>query len=205
MPAEVLVERAVEQGIGCLAVTEHNNIEGALAVKKIAPFKVIIGEEIKTNRGEIIGLFLQEEVPRGLSPFETIDRIRDQGGLVEVPHPFDRFRRTRLDADALRAIASEIDIMETFNSRTTLLRDSARAEAFGRTNGHVFGVGSDAHTPLEVGRAYLEMEDFDLRSPLEFLDKLRSGRLVCRRANPLVHVPTRVVKTIRSVKRAFSI
>lgn len=204
MPAEVLVQRAVEQDIACLAVTEHNNIEGALAVKKIAPFKVIVGEEIKTNRGEIIGLFLQEEVPRGLSPYETIDRIRDQGGLVLVPHPFDRFRRNRLDADALRAIASEIDIMEAFNSRTTLLRDSARAEAFGRIHGHAFGVGSDAHTPLEVGRAYLEMEDFDLRSPLEFLEKLRSGRLVCRRANPLVHLPTRVVKTIRSVKRAFS-
>jgi len=109
-----------------------------------------------------------------------------------------------LDSDALKQIAGEIDIMEAFNARTTLLQDSARAEDFGRTHGHAFGIGSDSHTPLEVGGAYLEMEDFDLRSPLEFLEKLRSGRLVCRRANPLVHLPTRVVKTLRVLKRAPS-
>ncbi len=202
MPPEVLVDRCVRRGIGALAVTEHNNIDGALAVRKIAPFKVIIAEEIKTNQGEIIGLFLNEAVPRGLTPQETVARIKSQGGLAAVPHPFDRFRGgSRLKERALELVAGDIDIMEAFNCRTTLLRDSERAEAFGRAHGHVLGVGSDAHTPYEIGGGYVEMEDFDLRSPQEFLAKLREGTIVAKRANPLVHVPTRVVKSIRQLGR----
>ena len=173
MPPAVLVDRCVRRGITCLAVTEHNTIAGALAVREIAPFKVIVGEEIKTNRGEIIGLFLREEVPRGLSPQETVERIRSQGGLVAVPHPYDRFRGSRLKEEVLDLLADQFDIMEAFNARTTLLRDSQRAEAFGRAHGHALGIGSDSHTPIEIGGAYIEMEDFNLRDTVEFLEKLR--------------------------------
>lgn len=201
MPPEVLVDRCVKKGITCLAVTEHNNIAGAVYVQQIAPFKVIIGEEIKTDHGEIIGLFLKEEVPRDLSPAETVERIHRQGGLAAVPHPFDRFRGSRLDEEWLVKLAGQIDITEAFNCRTTLLRDSERAEDYGRRRGHALGIGSDSHTPIEVGGAHIEMEDFDLRDPQEFLAKLRQGRLVGQRANPLVHVPTRLVKTIRSLRR----
>lgn len=203
MPTEVLVDRCVRRGITCLAVTEHNTITGALAVQRIAPFKVIVGEEIKTNMGEIIGLFLKEEVPRGLSPQETIARIKAQGGLVAVPHPYDRFRGSRLNERVLELVADEIDIMEAFNARTTLLRDSERAEAFGRAHGHALGAGSDSHTPIEVGGVAIEMEDFDLRDPQEFLHKLRESRIVGARANPLVHVPTRIVKVLRTLKHMF--
>lgn len=201
MPVEALVDRCVRRGITCLAVTDHNTIAGGLAAQKIAPFKVIVGEEIKTDEGEIIGLFLKEEVPRGLSPEETVERVHAQGGLVAVPHPYDRFRRSRLRAEALERLADQIDITEAFNCRTTLLRDSQRAEAYGRAHGHALGTGSDSHTPIEVGGTYVEMEDFDLRDPQEFLAKLRGARIVGQRANPLVHVPTRLVKIVRSLKR----
>ena len=200
MPIDILVDRCVRRGVNCLAVTDHNTIQGALAVQQIAPFKVIIGEEIKTNQGEIIGLFLKDEIPRGLSPQETIARIKEQGGLVDVPHPYDRFRGSRLKEQALQEVAGQIDIMEAFNARTTLLRDSDRAEAFGRTHGHALGAGSDSHTPIEVGGIGIEMEDFDLRSPQEFLGCLRESRIVGERACPLVHVPTRLVKIVRSLK-----
>ena len=201
MPTEVLIDRCVQRGISCLAVTEHNNIDGALAAQKIAPFKIIVGEEVRTSEGEIIGLFLNQGIPRGLSPEETIARIRAQGGLVAVPHPCDRFRNGRLTEAALRRIAGEVDIMEAFNARTTLLRDSDRAEAIGRRYGHILGIGSDSHTSFEVGGAYIEMEDFDLRDHAEFLEKLRHGRLVGQRANPLVHLPTRAAKLLRALKR----
>lgn len=201
MPPETLVERSLRRGINCLAVTDHNTLAGALAVQKIAPFTVILGEEIKTSEGEIIGLFLTEEIPRGLSPEETLERIHRQGGMAAVPHPFDRFRRSHLRESALERVADAIDIMEAFNCRTTLLRDSERAERFGREHGHVLGVGSDSHTPIEVGGGYAEIEDFDPRDPKEFLERLRRGRIVARRANPLVHLPTRVVKTARALGR----
>ena len=92
-PPEKLVARCVEVGLSCIAVTDHNTIEGALEVERIAPFMVIVGEEVASSDGEITGLFLKEPVPKGLSPQETARRIKDQGGLVSLPHPFDRFRR----------------------------------------------------------------------------------------------------------------
>ena len=201
MPPGVLVDRCIRRGITCLAVTDHNNIDGALAVQKIAPFKIIVGEEIKTAEGEIIGLFLKEPVPRGLSPEETLERIHRQGGIASVPHPYDHFRRSVIKETALNRIVGQVDIMEAFNCRTTLLRDSERAEALGRRFNLPLGTGSDSHTPVEVGGAYIEMEDFDLRSPQEFLEKLRAGRRYGKRANPLVHVPSSVVKLIRRFKR----
>jgi len=89
---ERLVARCEKVGLSCIAVTDHNTVEGALAARKIAPFTVIIAEEVGSSEGEITGLFLQETIPAGLSPLETVRRIKDQGGLVSVPHPFDRSR-----------------------------------------------------------------------------------------------------------------
>lgn len=200
MPPDVLVDRCIRRGITCLAVTDHNNIDGALAVHKLAPFKIIIGEEIKTAEGEIIGLFLREPVPRGLSPEETLERIHAQGGIASVPHPFDRFRGSVIKEVALKRVAQQVDIIEAFNCRTTLLRDSEKAKAFGRKIDAPLGTGSDSHTSIEVGGSYVEMEDFDLRSPQEFLARLREGQIYGERANPLVHVPTMLVKLIRRLR-----
>ena len=98
---ESLVARALRMGIGCIAVTDHNTIRGGQAVAKIAPFPVIVASEVKSTHGEITGLFLTEEVPRGLSPMETVERIKAQGGLVSIPHPYDTVRTSVLSDDAM--------------------------------------------------------------------------------------------------------
>ena len=107
-------------GLNCIAITDHNTIVGALEVQRIAPFKVIVGEEIGSSEGEVTGLFLKEEVPRGLPPVETARRIKSQGGLVSIPHPFDRFRRGVISRRGLDDLLPYVDIVEVFNSRNNL-------------------------------------------------------------------------------------
>jgi len=183
---QAYVQRCLDKGINCVAVTEHNNIEGALAVRRIAPFKVIIAEEIKTSEGELTGLFLKEIVPPGLTPEETIERVKAQGGLVSLPHPFDRVRREPLRKRARERILSQLDVIEVFNCRTTFKGDNNRARRLAEELGLPMGAGSDAHSPWEIGGAYVEMPEFE--GPDEFLEALRRGRIVGRRANPLVHL-----------------
>jgi predicted metal-dependent phosphoesterase TrpH len=192
MSPQVLVERCLRAGIDCVAVSDHNSIEGALEVQRIAPFKVILAEEIGTSEGEIIGFFLEEEVPKGLTPEETVRAIHEQGGLVCIPHPFDRLRRSPLRHEALLRIAADVDIIEAFNSRTTLRRDNERAARFAADHGKPMSAGSDAHTPGEIGLAYVEMPDFE--GPEEFLAALGNGRIVGRRASPVVHVFSTLAK-----------
>jgi len=183
-----LVRECQRRGIDCLAVTEHNTIKGALAVQEIAPFPVIVGEEIRSSQGEILGLFLSEEVPPGLPPEETVRRITEQGGLVGIPHPFDRFR-SALDYEAMRRLAPRIHFIEVFNARTTFPGDNGRALRYARDNGLPVTAVSDAHSPWEVGRAYVEMPPFD--GPDSFLAALRHGHIVGQRSNPLVHLASR--------------
>jgi predicted metal-dependent phosphoesterase TrpH len=186
------VRRCLKLGINCLAVTEHNNVEGALAVQRIAPFKVIVAEEIKTVEGELTGLFLKETIPPNLTPEETIERVKAQGGLVSLPHPFDRVRREPLREQARERILSRLDIIEVFNSRTTFRSDNERARRLAEELGLPMGAGSDAHSPWELGTTYVEMPDFE--GPQQFLEALRQGRIVGRRANPLVHAISTVAK-----------
>ncbi|MGD0765657.1 MAG: PHP domain-containing protein [Dehalococcoidia bacterium] len=181
-----LVARCQKRGINCLAVTEHNNMEGSLAVQRMAPFKVVSAEEMKTTEGELIGYFLKEAIPGGLSPEETVRRIKEQGGLVCLPHPFDRTRREPLRAAARERILTEIDIVEAFNSRTTLARDNATARRFAERLGLPMSAGSDAHSLGEVGNACVEMPDFE--TPAEFLEALRRGKITAHRSLPLVHL-----------------
>ncbi|HUV53340.1 MAG TPA: PHP domain-containing protein, partial [Dehalococcoidia bacterium] len=116
---EKIVQRCIDSGINCLAITDHNSIAGALETKRIAPFKVIVGEEILTNSGEIIGYFLTEEIPPHLSPEDTVKRIKDQGGLVCIPHPCDSLRpQSKLQRRALERIMPQVDLIEVYNSRT---------------------------------------------------------------------------------------
>ena len=186
------VDRCLKLGINCVAVTDHNSIEGALAVERIAPFKVIIAEEVKTRDGELTGLFLKEAIPPGLTPEETIERVKAQGGLVSLPHPFDRMRREPLRAQARARILSHLDVIEVFNSRTTFRSDNERARRLAEELGLPMGAGSDAHSPWELGTAYVEMRDFEGQEG--FLEALRQGRIVGRRANPLVHIVSTLAK-----------
>ena len=190
---EKLVERCIRVGLDCVAVTDHNTIEGALAVRQIAPFKVIIAEEVASSNGEITGLFLQETIPRGLSPLETVGRIREQGGLVSIPHPFDRFREEVISRDALKEILPYAEIVEVFNSRNNLRADDRKAEEFAREHGLLISGVSDAHTLMELGRTYVEMPDFD-GTPADFKRALAQGRIVGRRMSPLIHVATTFIK-----------
>jgi predicted metal-dependent phosphoesterase TrpH len=189
LPLEVAIAGWLEAGITCVAVTDHNTIAAARVLQEQAPLRIIVGEEIKTCEGEVIGLFLKEEIPPYLTPEATIERIHAQGGLVMVPHPFDRLRGSRLSATALLRVVERLDMLEVFNSRTTFPSDNRRAEAFARHHGLHMVVGSDSHTASELGRSYVEMPDF--QTPQEFLTSLRAGRLVRRRSSLLVHARTR--------------
>ena len=132
-PVEVLLETARDRGLGAIAITDHNEVSGALEAREIAEgmdgIKVIVAEEVKTaDQGEVIGLFLEEKIPRGMTMAETIAEIREQGGLVYVPHPFDRLHSVP-DYEHLLDIVEEIDILEVFNPRVALTAFNEEARA----------------------------------------------------------------------------
>jgi len=158
---EGTIKQCQKLGIGCVAITDHNTIEGALRMKKIAPFSVIIGEEVMSSSGEIIGYFLKQSIPKGLPPSEVMARIKDQGGLVCLPHPFDGFGRYPLKASDREASVSQIDIIEVFNARSIRGTFSEQARSYAEQHGFLCSAGSDAHSIREVGNAYVEMLEFD--------------------------------------------
>jgi predicted metal-dependent phosphoesterase TrpH len=193
-PPRSLMERAIKVGLSCIAVTDHNTTAGGREIKAMAPpeLKVIVAEEIKTPHGEITGFFLQEDIPAGLSPEETCKRIKDQGGLVSIPHPYDRVRRSVLDKEVLEAIKPYIDIVEVFNSRTPMISDSNKALEFAKEHDFLAGAGSDAHCARELGHVFIEMEQFD---DIEgFKNSLRHAKIHGRRSTPLYHVVTTLTK-----------
>ncbi|MFQ5944643.1 MAG: PHP domain-containing protein [Anaerolineae bacterium] len=183
---EDLIRACRERGLDAIAVTDHNTLAGAEAVKRSAPFPVILGEEIRTRRGEVLGLFLSEEIPRGLGLRETVDRIHQQGGIAGAPHPFDRIRRSALGERALGEILDKLDYLEVFNARCLFAWDNSRALALALERGIPMSAGSDAHTLGELGQAYLEVGPFT--GPEEFLERLREGRIQGTLSSPLVHL-----------------
>jgi predicted metal-dependent phosphoesterase TrpH len=189
---EQYVQRCVERGITCAAVSDHNNVDGANAVRRLAPFKVIIAEEIRSTEGEIIGYFLHDPVPRGLTPEETVRAIKEQHGLVGVPHPFDRARSSPLKTEALLRILPDVQILESYNARNLLQRDNRRAAEFARKHGLVPSAGTDAHWGPEVGHTWVEMPEFRDRD--DFLDALRAGQIHGHAANPVVHLMSTFAK-----------
>ena len=186
-------------GIGAIAITDHNTMAGAREMQAaVRSLKIICAEEICTAQGEIIGYFLHEEIPPGLSPQETVARIRSQGGLVAVPHPFDRLRSSRLHKPALEALVGSIDMIEIFNARNMLIEKNRDLLARVLAAGALPIAASDAHLPIEVGRACMEMEDFS--TTREFLDHLRSARIVARKSPLWVHVVTKVLRNYRKLR-----
>ena len=172
-PLEEIIATAQQRGLGALAILDHNTIAGGLALREMAPFPVVVGAEVMTSAGEIAGLFLSEEIPRGLSPQETVARIHEQGGLVYIPHPFDSLRSSRLEEAALLAILEQVDILEVLNARVVRPADNERARLFAQAHGLPGGAGSDAHTPVEIASAYVEMAPFEDRD--SFLRSLAQG------------------------------
>jgi glycosyltransferase involved in cell wall biosynthesis len=188
-PAGLLLETARERGLGAIAITDHNEISGALEAREIAEridgIKVIVAEEVKTaHEGEVIGLFLEERIERGMSMAETIAEIRRQGGLVYIPHPFDRLHSVP-DYEHLLEIVDEIDILEVFNPRVAFSAFNEEAVRFARKYSIVPGAGSDSHVAQGLGSVKIRLRDF--QGPEEFLESMRDADIVRKHKN-LVYV-----------------
>ena len=196
MSPESLVAKCLRVGLNCIAVTDHNTIRGALEVSKIAPFMVIIGSEIKSSQGEIVGLFIKEDVPSGLSAVETAKHIKEQGGLVSIPHPFDRFRRNVITREGLLSVLPYIDIIEGFNARNIRGEDNQKAQVFAGEHGLLTHGVTDSHSILEVGRTYTEIPEFDGVAQ-GFKEALAQGKIVGRPSHPLVHT----ISTYNKIKK----
>ena len=182
--------RIKQAGIDVACATDHNSIRGGLRLREVADgFRVVVGSEILSRDGEIIGLFLERDVPRGLSAEETIARIRDQGGVVVIPHPFSRNRLRHIRRDALDRVRDRIDAIEVFNAREAFTSDNVRAAEYARQHGIAGAVASDSHRPAEIGKAWIEMDDFD--STVGFLRALRDGTASGSLSGQIVHLWTR--------------
>jgi predicted metal-dependent phosphoesterase TrpH len=190
-PVDVLLQTARDRGLGAIAITDHNEVSGALEARKIAEqmgdIKVIVAEEVKTaEQGEVIGLFLEEKIPKGLTMAETIAEIRRQGGLVYVPHPFDRFHSVP-DYEHLLDIVEEIDLLEVFNPRVALTSFNEEAVRFATKYRIVPAAGSDSHVAQGLGSVRQRIHDFD--GPAEFLEAMRDADITRKHKN-LVYVQT---------------
>jgi hypothetical protein len=184
-PVEVLLATAKEVGLGAIAVTDHNEISGALEAREKSsesnshpPLKVIVGEEVKTaEQGEVIGLFIEEKIPRGMTMAETVAEIKRQGGLVYVPHPFDRMHAVP-DYEHLLPILDDIDAIEVFNPRVAIGAFNEEAVRFAAKYRIVAGAGSDSHVAQGLGSVRIRMRDFD--GPQEFLQSLRDAEITTK-------------------------
>jgi hypothetical protein len=180
-PVEVLLATASAQGLGAIAVTDHNEISGALEARaqaEDAGVKVIVGEEVKTGgQGEVIGLFIEEKIPRGLTLGETVAEIKRQGGVVYVPHPFDRMHAVP-DYEHLLTILDQVDALEVFNPRVAIGAFNEEAARFAAKYRIIAGAGSDSHVAQGLGSVRIRMRDFD--GPAEFLQSLRDADILTR-------------------------
>lgn len=177
-----------------VAVTDHNTIDGALRLKEMDPERIIIGEEVRTTRGELLALFLHEPVPAGLSPEETIARVHAQGGIVGISHPLDGLRREAM-RDFTHSLLGQVDFLEVFNARCLLPGDNRAARALAVQHGLPMTAGSDAHCRWELGRAVTILAPFD--SPTAFLENLRTARIRGRISPPWMHVTSTYAKIAR--------
>jgi predicted metal-dependent phosphoesterase TrpH len=195
---EEIVKRCQSLGINCIAVSDHDAVEGALKIQKIAPFKVIVAEEVLTFNGEVMGMFLKERIASGISIEKAITAIKEQGGLVSIPHPFDPLRGLRLNTEEFDKLASQIDIIEVFNARCPYGKPNTRAKNFAREHNLPGTAGSDAHIISEIGNVFVTLPDFN--GPPEFLTALKEGGIQGKRSSPFVHFYSTIAKIRKGLK-----
>lgn len=207
-PLDLIPGQCLARGIEVQAITDHNTIKGAVALRKkveaeIDPAKltIIVGEEISTREGEIVGLFLQEDIPAGLTPEDTVNAIRAQGGLVMVPHGFDPLKRWRLQPPALERIAAQVDIVETFNARISNLKWNRAAVAWAGQHNLLMSAGSDAHRLADIGSAWVEVPAILIQSPQDLLKALKGGVPMGDWVHPALAF---ILKLIDRVRRAVN-
>jgi predicted metal-dependent phosphoesterase TrpH len=188
LPHQIL-QACGRRGIDRVAVTDHNTIAGAREAHALDPQRVIIGEEILTTEGEILGYFLQEEIPEGLPPIEVIERLKAQGSVISLSHPFDLTRGCRWSAETLNMILPYLDALEILNARCWSDQPNRQAASLADQAGLLATAGSDAHAPIEVGRAYLQMPAFN--DAESFRKSLAASRVMGGRSFPAVHLFSR--------------
>lgn len=196
-----LVTASRRKGLDRVIITDHNSITGAKAAQALDPGLVIVGEEIMTTRGEILAAFVEEEIPPGLTPDETIRRLRVQGAFISVSHPFDRLREGGWEQDDLLQILPLVDAIEVYNSRCMRKTFNAEAEAFARLHNVAGTVGSDAHAAFELGRSILVLEPFHDAEGLRRV--IRAGRPETRWSPPWFHLSSRYASLRKKI--AFSL
>jgi predicted metal-dependent phosphoesterase TrpH len=201
---ESVVRAAASRGLTHIAITDHDRIDGAVTAREIArtaapELTVIVGQEIRTRDGDLIGAFLDRDVPSGLPPAETIADIRAQGGLVGIPHPFDRFRGSLLNDEVLAVVAPLVDWVETHNARIMIGRGNEQAAAFASSHNLPGVAVSDAHAAMEIGVAYTAL-DGDPSTAAGLLAALRNSELVTGRATFFVRAVTPIAKLIQRAR-----
>jgi hypothetical protein len=196
-PARVLA-RARSAGLDRIAVTDHDQIRGALEARDLDPERVIVGEEVRTGEGlDLIGLFLERHIPPGGAFRAVADAIHEQGGVVYLPHPFDARRGT--DEVFLEGVADCVDAVEGFNARIHDPAANERAVRWARSRGLPLGAGSDAHLLVEIGRGRVRMPPFE--GPTAFLESLADGRIEGRASGRWVHLGSTLAKVRKRVRR----
>lgn len=192
---ENIIKYAKRRGVKVLGITDHNFLT---RFKKNNDLRFIFGEEIKTKEGEVIGFFIKERIKKGLSLMETIKEIKEQDGIVCVPHPLDRLRRSAIGYENLMKIIDYVDIIEVFNARTTFIEDNLNAINIARKYHKGMSAGSDAHIPFEIGVCSLEIEEFSTKE--EFLNVLKNPKINMGLSPFIVHIPSTFAKYYNRIK-----
>ncbi len=190
----VLERQARARGLDVVAITDHNEIDAARWAQEHLSIRIIVGEEMRTAAGDIIGLFLKEKIPPDLPLEETLLRIRDQGGLAYLPHPFPGLRANGVAESELVQVASQVDIVEVLNARNRTDWQNLKAQQLAERVGKPKGAGSDAHGPFEIGSAWVEMPDFD--GPESFIRSLGRARICGSRISFPVRLYTAGVRRL---------
>ncbi|MFN8463037.1 MAG: PHP domain-containing protein [Anaerolineales bacterium] len=196
-----LVEACRRKGIDRVVVTDHNTIAGARAAQALDPELIIVGEEILTTRGEILAAFVTEEIPAGLTPQETIRRLKDQGAFISVSHPFDEFREGGWAEDDLLEILTHVDAIEVYNSRCLYPRFNRAAKQFAEEHNIAGTVGSDAHAAFEVGRSLMRLDQFE--GPEEMRKAIRNAQFETRWSPPWFHLSSRFAVIRKRLNRSL--
>ena len=192
-----IVKRCQKLDLTCIAIADHDAVEGGLELQKMAPFKVIVAEEVLTHQGEVMGMFLKKRIPSGIPLQLAIAAIKEQGGLVNIPHPFDPIRGLRVSPDEFEKLAPQIDLIEVFNARVPTTQTNTKAENFARAHNLPGTAGSDSHSIAEMGSVAVTMNDFS--TPAEFLTALKTAKIEGKRASPFVHFHS----TMAKIKKIF--
>lgn len=199
---EKLQEICRDKKIERLAITDHNRAQAALEMARTFPMLIIPGEEIMTTKGELLAYYIREEVPAFLSPAETIRRLRDQGAIIAVAHPFDRYRKGAWEIEDLDAIVELVDIIEVFNARCLHDRDNELAHEYAVKHGKLMIAGSDAHTPREYGRAMTILPPFS-NNAAGFKRALENATFQTQRSGIWVHFASSYAKYLKKVVRSL--